>query len=286
MPESSGEFSAQVGDWSVRTLWSGALALDGGAMFGSVPRGLWERLIPPDAHHRIPLAMRLLVLEHAPSGRVVLVDGGIGEKNDDAFRERFAVRSSPLLEVVTAAGVDPGRVTDVVITHLHFDHCGGLTRREGADRVVPTFPEARHYLQRANRETALDPNPRERASYLRENIEPLEDVDLLLVDGDAELFPGLSVERSDGHTRGMQTVRIEGGGRVIRYLADLAPTHHHVRVPFTMGYDICARTMMEEKERLIAAACEEDATLIFEHDSKVAAARMVEEKGRWVAQPL
>jgi glyoxylase-like metal-dependent hydrolase (beta-lactamase superfamily II) len=232
------------------------------------------------------MALRIAVLEHLPSRRVVLIDGGIGDKEDAAFRDRFAVVSPPLIEALPAAGIDPERVTDVVITHLHFDHAGGLTRRDSSGRVVPTFPAARHFLQRANRETALDPHPREKASYFAENVEPLAEVVLELVDGDAEVLPGITVERSDGHTTGMQTVRIEGGGRVVRYLADLAPTHHHVRVPYTMGYDLCARTLMEEKERLFAAAREEGATLILEHDATVAAARLVEEKGRWVAAPV
>ena len=286
MPDAGSEYSARLGDWSVRSLRSGDFALDGGAMFGSVPRPLWERWIAPDALHRIPLALRILVLEHIPSERLVLVDAGIGDKEDAAFRERFAIRSPPLVEALAAAGYDPARVSDIVLTHLHFDHAGGFTRRDPAGGVVPTFPAARHFLQASNRETALDPHPRERASYFPENVAPLAEVALELVDGDAEVLPGIRVERSDGHTIGMQTVRIEGGGRVVRYLADLAPTHHHVRIPYTMGYDMCARTLMEEKERLFAAAREEGAVLLFEHDATVAAATLVEERGKVVARPL
>jgi glyoxylase-like metal-dependent hydrolase (beta-lactamase superfamily II) len=232
------------------------------------------------------MALRILVLEHIPSRRLVLVDGGIGDKEDAAFRERFAVEGPPLVEALVAGGYDPARVTDIVLTHLHFDHAGGFTRREPGGAVVPTFPAARHFLQASNRETALAPHPRERASYFAENVLPLADVALELVDGDAEVLPGIRVERTDGHTIGMQTVRIEGGGRVARYLADLAPTHHHVRIPYTMGYDMCARTLMEEKERLFAAAREEEAVLLFEHDATVAAATLVEERGKIVASPL
>ncbi len=247
---------------------------------------MWERLIAPDALHRIPLALRLLLLEHATDGRTVLVDGGVGDKEDDAFRDRFAVDGPTLPAALREIGVDPGTVTDVVMTHLHFDHAGGLTHRDASGTLVPTLPHARHFLQVSNRDNCLAPNPRERASYLRENLDPLTDIALELVDGDAEIFPGVRVERSDGHTVGMQTVRVEGGGRVVRYLADLAPTHHHMRLPFTMGYDMCTQTVMDEKARLIAAAREEEAILIFEHDPVVVAARLVEERGRVIAQPL
>ena len=284
--EPSGDLSVDLGDWSVRTFRSGGLALDGGAMFGSVPRPMWERLVPPDAHHRIPLALRLLVLENRAENRLVLVDGGMGDKEDEAFRERFAVEGPPLRAALTEAGIDPEAITDVIVTHLHFDHVGGLTRKEGDGKVVPTLPNARHFLQLRNRENCLAPNPRERASYLRDNIDPLSEIDLELIDGDEEILPGVRVERSDGHTFGMQTVRVEGGGKVLRYLADLAPTHHHIRLPFTMGYDMCAQTVMEEKGRMIAAAREEEATLVFEHDPVVVAATLVEERGRVVARPL
>jgi glyoxylase-like metal-dependent hydrolase (beta-lactamase superfamily II) len=171
-------------------------------------------------------------------------------------------------------------VTDVILTHHHFDHAGGFFRRDAEGRSRAVFPAARHFLQRANHELARDPGPRERASYFPENLEPLAAVRLELVDGDAEIIPGVRVVRSDGHTVGMQTVRIEGGGRVARYLADISPTTHHIRTPYTMGYDMCTRQLMEEKEALFAAAREEDAILLFEHDPQVAAGRIVEEKGK------
>lgn len=281
-----GGFSGTCGDWRIRSFLAGMFALDGGSMFGSVPRPLWERAIAPDAQHRVPLAARLLILENETLGRTVLVDGGVGDKEDDAFRERFAIEGPSLRSALSAAGVGPADVTDVIITHLHFDHVGGLTHRDGSGTVVPTLPDARHFLQVANRETALEPNAKERASYFPDNIDPLLATDPEMVDGEAEIIPGIRVERSDGHTIGMQTIRIEGGGRVVRYLTDLAPTHHHVRLPYTMGYDMCARTVMEEKERMVDAAREEEATLLFEHDPTVAAARLVERKGHWVAEPI
>ena len=279
-------FEITAGDWTVRAIDGGAIALDGGAMFGSVPRPMWGRLIPPDGRHRIPLALRLLLLENERLGRRVLVDGGVGDKEDEAFRDRFGVDGAPLVQRLAAGGVEAESITDVIVTHLHFDHAGGLTRLAEDGSAVAVLPGTRHHLQVSNRDNGLSPSVRERASYLRENIEPFLDGLLELSDGDGELFPGVRVERCDGHTVGMQTIRIEGGGVVVRYLADLAPTHHHLRIPFTMGYDICATTVMEEKQRMLDATVEEDAILVFEHDIQVAAARLVEEKGRWVPRPL
>lgn len=287
------ELPEVFGDWKVTVFDGGGLALDGGSMFGSVPRGLWERLIEPDVRHRIPLAARLLILDHAPTGARVLVDTGVGDKEDDKFRDRFAVRDpkSPgaadepsLRRGLRQVGIDPDSITHVLLTHLHFDHAGGVSYRRDTGEVVPTFPDAIHWLQRKNLETAHDPNPREKASYFGDNINPLEEVDLKLLDGDEELLPGLSVTPSHGHTDGMQTVRVGGAadgppGSALYYLADLAPTQHHVRLPFTMGYDLCPRQIMREKEALFGRAFDEQAWLVFEHDPVRAAGQLVEHQG-------
>ena len=279
--------SRRFGDWSVDIVDCGALALDGGAMFGSVPRVLWQRWLPPDEAHRIPLAMRLLLLRHT-DGSVVLVDTGIGDKFDDDFRERFAItdpagaggETSPLDAALARAGCARSDVTHLVLTHMHFDHGGGVSR-QGAHGLEPSFPQATHYIQKANLETAEKPNPRERASYLPENVGPLHDVRLERLDGDEEILPGLSVFRSDGHTAGMQGVRLEGGSQVLYYPADLSPTRHHVRVPFTMGYDLCALTILEEKGKIWPRIVEENAAVVFEHDPEVGAATMTFDKGKY-----
>jgi glyoxylase-like metal-dependent hydrolase (beta-lactamase superfamily II) len=287
------DFPLQLGDWRLDLLECGRFALDGGAMFGSVPRLLWENLIPPDPQHRIPLAMRLLLLRHRTANHIVLVDAGIGAKFDPRFQEMFAVQnppaprasspleSTPLAGVLASAGVRVVEVTHVVLTHLHFDHAGGATVRAGGD-VVPQFPRAEHFLQRANLDEARAPNPRERASYLADNVEPLASAArLTLLDGAAEVLPGLSVEPSDGHTRGLHTLRVEGGGRAVYYVADLAPTSHHVHLPYTMGYDLCVRTILEEKRRLWDRAIAEEAIIVFEHDPYVRCGRMEVEGGRY-----
>ncbi|MFN0058882.1 MAG: MBL fold metallo-hydrolase [Planctomycetota bacterium] len=284
----------KFGDWCVRAVECGGLALDGGAMFGSAPRPLWEKLVPPDALNRIPLAMRLLLLENTRLAVRVLVDTGIGDKYDAVFAERFAVRSPiprpsaarlpaadarlPLAIALNHLDLALTDVTHVMLTHLHFDHGGGVSRRistgTATGELAPTFPHALHFLQRRNLATAERPNLRERASYLPENVEPLRHVRLQLLDGAEEVLPGLSVLPSDGHTDGLQAVRLEGGGQVLYYLADLAPTHHHLHPAFTMGYDLCARELMVEKQRLFQRALDERAVIVFEHDSQVAAGRL------------
>ncbi len=244
-------------------------------MFGSVPRGVWERRIPPDDRHRIPLAMRVLLLRHERTADVVLVDTGIGTKFDADFRDVLAIdnpesenSTTPLEIALRSVDVEVSDVTALILTHLHFDHAGGVTVRCDGD-VVPAAPRAEHFLQRANLETARSPNPRERASYLPENFQPLEAARLTLLDGEEEILPGVRVTPSSGHTAGMQTVRVEGGGRVLRFVSDLAPTSHHVHLPFTMGYDLSSRTIMREKEAAWRKAIDEEAVIVFQHDPVV-----------------
>jgi glyoxylase-like metal-dependent hydrolase (beta-lactamase superfamily II) len=267
----------ELGDWTLHTLESGALWLDGGAMFGSVPKPLWSRTNPPDERNRIRLAMRCLLL--VGHGRRVLVDTGLGDKADAKFRDIFRVEDSPTLEdSLAAAGFGPGEVTDVVLTHLHFDHAGGATVREG-DALRPRLPRARYHVQRRNWENAHAPNPRERASYLRENFDPLEQAGVLEFweGAGACPWPGISLVTAEGHTRGQQLVRIEGGGRVVYFVADLIPTASHVRIPFVMGYDIAALETMNEKQSLLARAVDEGAWIALEHDPETALARPARE---------
>jgi glyoxylase-like metal-dependent hydrolase (beta-lactamase superfamily II) len=230
--------------------------------------------------------MRLLLLDNARLGVRVLIDTGLGDKFDAAFRERFAVvdpeptvtpapvRPLPLATALARIGLGIDAVTHVLLTHLHFDHGGGVSYRAAGGELLPTFPAAVHYLQRRNLATARQPNLRERASYLPENVDVLSQVPLRLLDGHDEILPGLSVLTSDGHTEGLQLPRLEGGGRVLYYLADLAPTHHHLHPAYTMGYDLCAREIMSEKQRLFERALGEQAVVVFEHDTQVAAGRL------------
>ncbi len=263
-----------LGDWTLHTLEAGALWLDGGAMFGSVPRPLWSRTNPPDDRNRIHLAMRCMLL--VGHGRRVLVDVGLGDKSDAKFRDIFRVEDEPrLVDSLAAAGFGPGDVTDVVLTHLHFDHAGGSTVRT-PEGLAPWLPHARWHVQRRNWENAHAPNPRERASYLLENFDPLEAAGVLeFTQGTASPFPGVTFVTAEGHTRGQQLVRVEGGGHVAYFVADLIPTASHVRIPYVMGYDIAAIETMTEKAELLARAADERAWIVLEHDPVTAFARPV-----------
>jgi glyoxylase-like metal-dependent hydrolase (beta-lactamase superfamily II) len=260
----------QIGAWTLDTLETGYLWLDGGSMFGSVPKPLWSKLQPPDDRNRIRLAMRCLLAEG--HGRRVLVDDGVGDKFPPKLVDIYRVEhdTHTLERSLAARGLSVEDVTDVVLTHLHFDHAGGSTRRDGA-RLVPRLPRARYYVQRRNWENAMAPNPRERASYMRENYQPLMEAgSLTLWDGARSPWPGFEVFTAQGHTRGQQLARISGPEGAAYFVADLIPTASHVRIPFVMGYDMAAIETMEEKRMLLERVCEERAWICLEHDPEVA----------------
>ena len=263
----------RYGDWRASAIESGYLWLDGGSMFGSVPKPLWSRTHPPDEKNRIRLAMRCLLLEGRD--RRVLVDVGVGDKFSPKLTEIYRLeRDAATLERGLAArGLAPGDITDVVLTHLHFDHAAGATRREGG-RLVATFPRARYHVQGRNLENARQPNPRERASYMAENFEPLAEAGVLeLREGSGSPWPGVELIPAHGHTRGQQLVRVAGAEGVLYFVADLIPTSAHVRIPFVMGYDVAAIETMQEKRTLLDRASREGAWVFLEHDPQVALGR-------------
>ena len=263
-----------LGDWTLDTVEAGYLWLDGGSMFGSVPKPLWSRTNPADERNRIRLAMRCMLLRG--HGRTVLVDVGLGDKLSDKLRDIYRVESEPSLERSLAVlGLAPRDVTDVVLTHLHFDHAGGSTVRT-PEGLRPWLPHARWYLQRRNWDNAHAPNPRERASYMPENYDALMEAGVLtLWDGPQQPWPGVETIGVDGHTRGQQVVRVAGGGQVAYFVTDLIPTAAHVRIPYVMGYDVAAIETMEEKRALLARAVDERAWIVLEHDPDTALARAV-----------
>ncbi len=259
--------------WSALALETGYLWLDGGSMFGSVPKPLWSRLQPPDERNRIRLAMRCLLLEG--HGRRVLVDVGLGDKFSAKLVDIYRVEhdAATLERALAARGLGPADITDVLLTHLHFYHAGGSTRREG-ERLIPTLPRARYHLQRRNLDNARSPNLRERASYLPENFEPLAEAGVLqLWDGAASPWPGIELIPAEGHTRGQQLVRVGDAARALYYVADLIPTSSHVRIPFVMGYDVAALETMGEKRALLDRAARERAWIFLEHDPLMALGR-------------
>ena len=265
--------SLKLGAWNIHTIETGFVWLDGGSMFGSVPKPLWSKLEPPDERNRIRLSMRCLLLEG--EGRRILVDDGAGDKMGAKLTEIYRVQHDEhsLERSLGHHGLALADVTDVVLTHLHFDHAGGSTRRDG-ERLVPTFPRARYYVQRRNLENARRPNPRERASYMAENFEALAEHRVLEVwDGPERPWPGIEIFTAEGHTRGQQLVRVAGPEGVLYYVADLIPMAPHVRTPFVMGYDMAAIETMDEKRALLTRAVAENAWVALEHAPAIALAR-------------
>lgn len=259
--------------WRIETLLDGTFALDGGAMFGVVPRQLWQRVCPPDETNRIPLASRLLLLRG--HGHVVLVDTGLGERWDGKLRDIYRIeRPSGLLAGLQQRGIDPADVTDVVLTHLHFDHAGGTTRRVDG-RLQLTFPGARHWLQRRHWQWAHAPTAKDTASFRVEDFGLLRsDAELRLLDGEREILPAVRVVPLDGHTTAMQAVLIEGDDGGLLYVADLVPTVAHLRLPWIMAYDNQPLVTLAEKQRLLQKAARSSWLIVFEHDADVVAARL------------
>ena len=274
--------SRSVGALRVHALQAGLQQLDGGAMFGVVPKTLWERKIAADAKNRIPLGMRCLLVEH-PEG-LVLIDTGAGDKESEKFYGIYGIENAPIggagptqLESALAqAGFEPGDVRIVINSHLHFDHAGGNTRRSEGGAPVPTYPNARYIVRRGEWDWAHRANERTSASYFPHNYEPIQLAGRLeLVDVDAEVLPGLTLRRTPGHTPHHQGILIESGGERMFYLADLAPTTSHVPLPWIMGYDVEPLVTLESKRQLWAEAERERWTMVFEHDSVHAFGRIV-----------
>lgn len=239
--------------------------LDGGAMFGSVPKTLWEKKISADKANRIQLVSRILVLESKE--RKILIDIGCGEKWAEKERKIYGITQSDpraLHQIITG-------VTDVIITHLHFDHAGGLSYRDKENNLRLSYPEATHYVQEANWKRAQNPGPRERATYLSENVEPLKNARLELTSDGDEILPGIKVFRADGHTLGLQWVLIEDA---LACPSEMMPTAHHIDLPYVMGYDLCAETTMREKETFTKDAVANNWLLAFGHDANTSSARI------------
>ena len=259
----------RIGPYQLHTIETGTFALDGGAMFGVVPRPLWEKRIPPDDRNRIPLAMRCLLVES--SDRLILIDNGVGHKYSEKFAELYAVdhTASALALSLAAAGFGIDEVTDVVLTHLHFDHAGGSTARNG-ERLEVVFANAQHHVQRSQWATAVAPNPRESPSFLDENLNPLGESGLLVMhDGEKSIFPGITVKPYFGHTDAMQVVQIADATRTLAFVADLLPTSHHFGAAWTMAYDIRPLESISEKEGFLARAAKHGWSVFFEHDPVV-----------------
>ena len=272
----------KFGDYRVEIIPDCEFRLDGGAMFGVVPRNLWSKVAPPDEQNRIRMNMNCLFIE---TGRErILIDTGIGDKWSDKHREMYGIdRQRSLDESLRAiAGVSAHDITIVINTHLHFDHAGGNTRLDDSGKAVPYFPNARYFISRAEYEHAEAPNERDRASYFSENWRPMKETGQLeLKDRDYEVAPGLSMETHAGHNRSMQCPRLVRNGKTLFGFADLVPTRAHVPFAWVMGYDLYPVETVEAKKRLIPEAASENWTCLFYHDPGQTLGKIVDDKGKF-----
>jgi len=263
-----------LGDVRIHALEGGLQRLDGGAMFGVVPKPLWERRIPADERNRIPLAMRCLLVE--TPDELVLVETAVGNKENEKFVGIYGIENSPppgapgadrLQAAIHAVGFSPDDVTVVVNTHLHFDHAGGNTYRDAGGAITLSFPRARYFVQQGEWEYAHHTNERTRASYLPDNYEPVASAGrFTLLDGPAQVIAGIEVVPTPGHTPYHQSVLIRSGGETACYLADVVPTMAHLPLPWIMGYDVEPLVTLESKRTLLGRAIQERWMLISTHD--------------------
>ncbi len=274
-----------LGDIEIRYLDGGSFRLDGGAMFGVVPKVFWDKKSPPDEKNRIHLrANSLLVRAH---GKTIIIETGNGTKWDAKQRGIYAIQEGdPLVDSLAAHGVQPRDVDLVINTHLHFDHAGGNTRIENG-RAVPTFPRARYVVQRAELAHAAFPSERDRASYFPDNFLPITEAGLWdLTDGDQEILPGINAARIPGHNADIQAMVLTGGGKTLAFVADLLPTRHHIPLPWIMAYDLYPMQTLETKRSWVPRMARENWIVVFGHDPEIAAASFHERDGKIEIEPV
>jgi methylmalonyl-CoA epimerase len=271
--------SIRLGDIDIVTVSDGFFYLDGGAMFGVVPKTFWEKKAPPDERNRIRMAMRCVLLRGA---RTMLIDAGCGDKMTAKQAEIYRFeRDYNLRHSLAAAGVAPDGVDVVLATHLHFDHAGGFTERAPDGSVRPRFPRAQYIVRRGEFEDAMNPNERTRGSYFLENYKPLADHHVLqLVDDDVSIAPGVRVRRTGGHTMHHQVVLIESAGKTAVFAADLLPTAAHLPEVWVMGYDLFPLDTLNFKRSFLREAIEREYLILFEHDPDIAAGYIREKDGK------
>ncbi len=258
-----------IGNYDVTMIDAGRYKLDGGAMFGVVPRTLWQKENPPDEKNRITMSLNTLLL--VGDGKIILIDTGVGDKFTDKFREIYAIDYSEhsLVKSLLKHNIQPENVTDVILTHLHFDHVGGSTYYDNDGNLKLQFPNATHYVQKKQLEWAQKGFAKDRASYLSENIQPLIDSgQLKVLSGAEELFKDVELILSDGHTVAQQLVLIHGNGKNLLYAADLIPMTAHIPLPWVMAYDLYPVTSIQEKEEILKKAVAENWMVFFEHDPR------------------
>ena len=275
----------KLGNFSIHACMDGLFRLDGGAMFGVVPRVLWEKTDPPDEKNRILMTLRSLLIRTSETN--VLVDTGIGGKGDQKFREIFMIDRDPPLEGSLAAhGLRPEDIDVVINTHLHLDHAGGNTRVADDGNIVPAFPRAKYVIHRGEWEDATNPDERTRGSYITDDYLPLEGrkgaIEFVDGDGEIEVVAGVSVVVTGGHTAFHQCVKVESEGKVALFLADLIPMASHLPLPYITAYDLVPQETLRAKKRLLNRAVDEGWLVVFQHDPRVEAAYLRREGAKTV----
>ena len=255
----------QIGKYTLKTILSGFIGLDGGAMFGIIPKPLWEKTNPADELNRVTLSTRSLLL--ASEDKKILIDTGMGSKWDEKSKKIY--RIDPKLDIELALlqyEINPNEITDVLLTHLHFDHTGGSTKLENG-KIIPTFPNAKYFVQKKNFEWAMNPSDRDKGSYIKENFEPLVKEGVLnLIDGEINFDENISFRIINGHTFAQQMIKISDSSNTILYCADLMPFVSHIRIPYVMGYDLQPMVTVQEKQKYLQLAANENWYLFFGHD--------------------
>src|SRR5690554_310364 len=268
----------KIGKYSLHIINSGYFGLDGGAMFGIIPKTLWQKTNPPDDANRIKLATRNLLLVN--ESRKILIDTGMGNKWDEKSKNIYAIQGNSLKETLKQQNISPDEITDIILTHLHFDHTGGSTEIENG-RIVPAFPNAKYYVQKKNYAWAINPSDRDRGSYLKNNFQPLMDEGVLqLIDGEKFFDDEIELIIFNKHTFAQQLIKISDSSNTIFYCADLFPTTSHIPLPYVMGYDLQPLVTVNEKRKILTKALEEEWKLLFEHDPETVMATVLkDEKG-------
>jgi len=273
----------KLGAFEIYALSDGTFGLDGGQMFGVVPKVLWEKKLPADQRNRIRLGLTCLLVRTGKHN--VLIETGIGDKFDARHADIYNIdHSSTLPDQLSLHGLSVRDIDVVINTHLHFDHCGWNTRREGP-RTVPTFPRARYFVQRAEWEHALHPSERDRASYLEEWFMPAES-QTEFVEGACDIVPGIRVAPVPGHVRDLQCVWIESEGEQACFVSDLVPTHSHVPFPWIMAFDLYPMDTLASKKRLLPQLAEERALIVFPHDADVPWGLLTDVEGKLAFRPV
>lgn len=275
----------------MHAIQAGGQKLDGGAMFGVVPKPLWERRIRADERNRIQLGMRCVLIEHHE--KLVLIETGAGNKESEKFHEIYGLENAgtngrtQLEDGIREAGFSPEDVQLVISTHFHFDHAGGNTYIDADGVVRPSFPNATHIVQRGEYEFAMQPNERTSASYFTRNWECIRDAGRLqLVDGEPEVLPGIRLLRTPGHVPHHQSVVLQNGGETAVYLGDVVPTAAHLPLPWIMGYDVEPLVTLESKRRLLTQARDDAWLLVFVHDAQVPWGRVVHDGKAFALDPV